>query len=472
LTSARFAIVRNSGDDVPTIREAAARIADGRLTSTALTKLCLERIERYDGTLHSFISVAPEQALAAAARADRELQDGRRRGPLHGIPYAAKDVYDTRGLATTGASRAFRDNVPVRDARAISRLEEAGAVLLGKLMTHELTYGGVDAALAWPLARNPWDPTRDPGGSSSGSGAAVAAGLCLAALGTDTGGSIRLPAALCGIVGLKPTYGRVSRHGVMLNSFSLDHCGPMTWTVDDCACMLQAIAGYDSNDPASSSESVPDFSAALGRDIKGVRVGVVSHFWEDDLPADQVVRKGMSAVLEVLRESGAVLRDVNLRPLAEYAAGKVTIQTPEIYSLYGQQTREQPELFGPKFRNRIAPGAQIAAVDYVRAQRLRAELKQHMSDAMADVDVLLTSGPYPARDLNEAAADTRLNKVEITVPFSMTGFPAISICSGFTPEGLPLSIQIVGRPFDEASALRVADAYERATPWRLRRPSL
>jgi aspartyl-tRNA(Asn)/glutamyl-tRNA(Gln) amidotransferase subunit A len=457
---------------IPTICEAAARLADGRLTSTALTTLCLDRIEQYDGKLHSFITLAPERALEMAVRADREIRDGMRIGPLHGIPYAAKDVYATAGLKTTGGSRMFRDNIPDYDATAISRLNAAGAILLGKLATHELTYGGVDATLPWPPARNPWDFERDPGGSSSGGGAAVAAGLCLAALGTDTGGSIRVPAALSGIAGFKPTFGRVNRHGVMQNSLTLDHCGPMAWTVGDCAHVLQVISGYDINDPASSTHPVPDFAAGLSRDIKGVRIGVVSHFWKRDLPAEQAVRDGMTAVLEQLEELGAALREVELRPLAEYAEAKAIIQMPEIFSLYGADARDHSDLFGPKFRNRIAPGGEVTAANYLQAQRRRSELTRQMSEAMIDFDVLVTSGPYPAGKLADIAGETQLNKVEITVPFSMTGFPVISICSGFTSPGLPLSTQIIGRPFDEAAVLRVASAYEKATPWRYRRPLL
>jgi aspartyl-tRNA(Asn)/glutamyl-tRNA(Gln) amidotransferase subunit A len=300
---------------------------------------------------------------------------------------------------------------------------------------------------------------------------AVASGFCLAALGTDTGGSIRVPAALCGIVGLKPTYGRVSRHGVMLNSFTLDHCGPMTWTVADCAAVLQVISGYDDRDPTSSQTPVPDFSQALGHDIKGMRIGVVTTFWEQDLPADKVVCEGMAAALDTLRDLGASLEEAGLWPLAEYARPKVTIQLPEIFNLYGEDARLRPDVFGPKFRNRIAPGAEVAAVDYIRAQRRRLELIHHMKEVMSKFDVLVTAGTYPARSLIDAVAETQLNKVEITVPFSMTGFPALSICIGFTTDGLPLSMQVIGRPFEEATILSVAHAYECNTPWRNRRPS-
>jgi len=345
-------------------------------------------------------------------------------------------------------------------------------VLLGKLTTHELTYGGVDMALSWPPARNPWDTRRDPGGSSSGAAAAVAAGFCLAALGTDTGGSIRLPAGLCGIVGLKPTYGRVSRRGVMMNSYTLDHCGPMAWTVADCALVLQAISGYDPHDPASAHEPVPDFSTALGRDIRGMRLGVVRHFYERDLAIDAEHRAAMEHALDVLRDLGAEVREVTLRPLEAYAEPKVTIQLPEIYSLYGEEAQRRPQEFGPRFRERIARGEHVSAVDYVRAQEMRRVLTAEMAAAMDGVDALVTCGaPGPAAMLDDVAA-SRLGLREITVPFSVTGFPALSLCIGFAQNGLPLAMQIAGLAFDELSVLRVADAYERATPWRERRPSI
>ena len=457
-------------ENIPTILEAAAQLRRGHLTASQLTQSCLDRIERHDGSLHSFITVTAERALETANKVDRELRDGRYRSPLHGIPYAVKDVYQTAGLLTTGGSRAFLQNIPQENATCVARLDAAGAVPLGKLATHELTYGGIDTALPWPPARNPWNRARDPGGSSSGAAVAVAAGFCLAALGTDTGGSIRAPAALCGVVGLKPSYGRVSRHGVMVNSFTLDHCGPMTWTVADCATVLQAIAGHDEKDPTSSTAPVPDFSAALTRDIKNVRIGVVTRFWQHDLPADKVVSEGVQAALETLRTLGASLREAELPPLAEYASPKVTIQLPEIFSLYGEDARIRPDLFGPKFRNRIAAGAHVSAVSYVRAQRRRLELIENMREVMAQFDVLVTAGNYPARNLVDVAAESQLNKVEITVPFSMTGFPALSLCIGFTPDGLPLAMQIIGRPFEEETILRVARAYERATPWRHCRP--
>jgi aspartyl-tRNA(Asn)/glutamyl-tRNA(Gln) amidotransferase subunit A len=463
-----------SDDAVPTIAEVAPLIAAGKVSSRELTQKCLNRIERDDATLHTFVTLMGERALAAANRADREIASGAYRGPLHGIPYAVKDVFDTEGVRTTGGSRAFLNRVPDAHSAAVDRMEQAGAVLLGKLATDELTYGGVDLEAGFPPARNPWDPRRDPGGSSSGAGAAVAAGFCLAALGTDTGGSVRLPAGLCGIVGLKPTFGRVSRRGVMLNAYSLDHCGLMTWTAEDCAILLQATAGYDPGDPASADIPVPVYRSALRQDLQGVRVGVVSHFFKRDAPAGEEACAAMDTAVDVLWSLGAQISDVALSPLKEYAEPKAVIQWPEIFILYGDEARTRPENFGPKFRARIAGGDRVAAVDYVRAQDRRRELTRQMAAAMSSLDAVITCGAYgPALYLHDVAAQpTRNQPGDNTVPFNVTGYPAISVCIGFSREGLPLAMQVAGKPFDESMVLRIAYAYERATPWRASRPRL
>ena len=455
-----------------TVSNTADSLRRREISSVELTRYCIDRIERFDPTLHSFVTLDSERALREAAAADAEIARGDLRSTLHGVPYALKDVYDAQGFPTTGCSPAFRYNEPAHDAATVAKLRDAGAILLGKLTTHELTYGGVDTALPWPPARNPWDPARDPGGSSSGSGVAVAAGFCAFALGTDTGGSVRNPAALCGIVGLKPTYGLVSRSGVLMNSYSLDHCGPMTWTARDCATVLQVVAGFDPGDPASADRLAPNYSERLGKSIRGMRIGVISHFYQTDIPAPASVHESMKTAISVLEELGAVIEEVRLRPVAAYATPKVTIQLPEIYSLYGERTKKHPEDFGPKFRARIASGDRISAVDYVAAQKIRRELTAEMAGVLDGLDVLVTSGPYPASLLEESAAIGQLNRVEITVPFSMTGFPAISVCSGFTREGLPLSMQIAGRPFEDDVVLHVADAYEQVTPWHTKRPRL
>jgi aspartyl-tRNA(Asn)/glutamyl-tRNA(Gln) amidotransferase subunit A len=450
-----------------TIAEAAQHIAAGDLSPVELTAHHLRRIE----TLHSFLLVTAERALARARVAEAEIRAGRHRGPLHGIPFGLKDVYDTADIATTGNSKAFRDRVPTRDATTVRLLEAAGAVLLGKQATHELTFGGVSSALPWPPPCNPWNPERDTGGSSSGGGAAVAAGLCMMALGTDTGGSIRNPSAHCGIVGLKPTYGRVSRVGVMMNSYTFDHCGPLTRTVRDCALVLGCLAGYDPADPAAADVPPGDYLSGLARGIDGLRIGWVRHLYERDLPANEPVRDAVAAAVRVLEGLGARAGEATLAALDDYATCKTAIQLPEIYAEYRDLLAARPDDFGAKVKARIMPAAALRAVDLVAAQARRRQLIRDMTAAMAPFDVLVTAGPYgPAPRLADVAADMVFNKPEITGPFNVTGFPALTLPMGFAPDGLPLSLQIVGKPFDEATVLRVAHAYEQATDWHRRHP--
>ncbi len=453
------------------IATASRLIARREVSPVELTVAFLERIDRLDPTLHCFLYVSAERALAQARDAEKEIAAGRYRGPLHGIPFGLKDVFDTAGMPTTGNSPAYRDRVPSASATVVKRLEKAGAVLVGKQATHELTYGGVALDLPWPAPANPWDLERDTGGSSSGGGAAVAAGLCLFALGTDTGGSIRNPAAHCGIIGLKPTFGRVSRAGVMPNSYSLDHCGPLTRTVRDCATVLQAIAGHDPSDPASAKVPVQDYSAELGTGVKGVRIGLVRHLYERDMPASEEIRRNMSQSVGVLRELGAGIEPVEIAPLALYARNKTTIQLPEVYAAYRHDLERRPDDFGAKFRARVMAAKPISAIDYVAAQDERRRLAAAMTALMQAFDVLVTAGPFgPPPRLVDADADWTFNKPEITVPTSLTGFPTLSICNGFLESGLPSSMQIVARPFEETTLLRVAYAFERATPWYERRP--
>jgi Asp-tRNA(Asn)/Glu-tRNA(Gln) amidotransferase A subunit family amidase len=450
----------------------ATRLARNDYSSTDLTKYYLDQIALLDGKLHSYINVMAESALRDAHQADRQRSNACVRGALHGIPFAVKDVYDAQGEVTTGGSPAFRDKVAERDATVIARLRESGAILLGKLATHELTHGGVDFGLPWPPARNPWNVDYDPGGSSSGPGAAVAAGLCAFALGTDTGGSIRKPAGMCGIAGLKPTFGRVSRFGVMLNAASLDHCGPMAHTAADCSIVLQAIAGPDPLDPNSASEKVPDYSSAIGKGIAGTQIGVVSHFWTEDLPASPVMHDGMEQAIEVLKRLGAEIRDVRLKPISEYAAVKVTIQRFELFAAYGHDIRSRRTQFGPNIRNRMDDYELITVEDYRAAKQRQIELTADMVRAMAKTDVLITAGPGPAALLADVTARSRPPPADLTLPFNLTGFPAIATCIGFTDRNLPFSMQIVGRPFDECAVLRVATAYERATQWHRRHPDM
>jgi aspartyl-tRNA(Asn)/glutamyl-tRNA(Gln) amidotransferase subunit A len=383
-----------------------------------------------------------------------------------------KDIYCTAGIHTTSHSRTRADYVPDFDATTVVKLRQAGAVLLGKLATHEFAHGGPSLDLPWPPARNPWNREHFTGGSSSGSGASVAAGLAMGALGSDTGGSIRNPAALCGLAGLKPTYGLVSRFGVYTNSFSYDHAGPMTWSIEDCAIMLQAIAGHDPKDPASADWPVPDYRAALSGSIKGLRIGVLRHLFEQDAPIAPVAKAALEAALDVLRGLGATLEETRIRPAQVYHDVKITGAESELYAVHEPALRTRLGEFGEDFLGRTLGALLISAADYVQASRWRRVLVTEMASLYQRYDVLITAGPGPAPRLDSWRTINFWQRPSLTNPFNVLGGPALAQCIGFTDDGLPLSMQIVGRPFDDATVLRVADAYERATSWRARRPAL
>ncbi|MDB5371428.1 MAG: gatA 2 [Belnapia sp.] len=455
-----------------TIAEASRHIADRSLSPVELTQELLGRIETFDPQINAYIRPTPELALEQARQAEAEIAASGPRGPMHGIPFALKDIFSTAGIPTTGHSRSAIDHVPAEDAVTVSKLYAAGGVLLGKLATHEFAHGGPSFDLPWPPARNPWNTAHITGGSSSGSGAAVAAGLALGAMGSDTGGSIRNPAALCGISGLKPTYGLLSRRGVWTNSFSYDHAGPMAWTAEDCAIMLGALAGHDPLDPASADRPIPDYRAALTGDIRGLRIGVLRELYETDVPIPAVAKAAMEAALEVLRGLGAVLEDVRIRPAADYYAVKVLTAEAELYAVHEKGLRENPEKFGEDFLGRSLAAILIRAEDYLQAQRERRVMLAEFAPLYAKYDVLVTAAPGPAPRFEAWRTIHFWQKGSLTTPFNVSGGPAISQCIGFTPEGLPLSMQVAGRPFDDAQVLRVAHAYEQATPWRDRRPAL
>ncbi|MBS0643306.1 MAG: amidase [Proteobacteria bacterium] len=454
-----------------TIAEASRRIRERSLSPVELCQAYLDRISTHDGALNAYILVLHEQALAAARQAEAEIAAGKWKGPLHGIPLGIKDIYDTAGVATTGHSALCRDRVPPEDATTVRLLREAGAVILGKTATWEFAIGGVSFDLPWKPARNPWDKTLDPAGSSSGSGAGVASGLCMAAMGTDTGGSIRSPAAWNGIAGLKPTYGLVSRRGVMPLSFTLDHAGPMCWTAEDCALMMQVLAAHDPLDPGSANPGPIDFTSGLGGNLSGLRIGVVRHFFEKDAPADTVVVDALEQALGVFQKSGAVLKDVSLAPLETYYDLCALIMGPESFSIHQKGLTGTPELYGALARVRIGAGAFISGTDYVNALRLRAKLVAQAAEVMKDVDVLVTPTRHtPPEPLGQY--DVNSGRRFYTRPFNVLGLPALSVCSGFTGNHLPLSMQIVGRPFEDALVLKVGDAFEKATPYRQMRPEL
>ena len=454
------------------IAEAARLIERRQLSPVALTRAYLDRIAGYDPQLNAYLLVTAEPALAQARAAEAEIARGHYRGPMHGIPFALKDIYCTAGIRTTCHSRTRADYVPGFDATTVTKLYDSGAVLLGKLSTHEFAHGGPSFDLPWPAARNPWNREHFTGGSSSGSGASVAAGLAPGSLGSDTGGSIRNPAALCGLVGLKPTYGLVSRSGVYTNSFSYDHAGPMTWTVEDCAIMLQAIAGHDANDPASAGHAVPDYRAALAGGVKGLRIGVLRHLYEDDVPVPASVKVALEQAYDVLRGLGAVIEDARIRPAADYHAVKITGAESELLAVHEPVLRRRLNDFGADFLGRALGALLISGSDYVQASRQRRVMIAEMAPLYERYDVLVTAGPGPAARLDAWRTINFWQRNSVTTPFNVTGGPALVQCIGFTDDGLPLSMQVVGRPFADATVLRVAKAYEDATPWRHRRPVL
>ncbi len=414
-----------------------------------------------------------EPALAAARAAEAEIVAGNYRGPLHGIPIGLKDIYETKGVPTTGHSKILIDHVPQQDATSVRLLTEAGAIVLGKLATHEFALGGPSFDLPWPPARNPWNTSRFTGGSSSGTGAAVAAGLVLGGTGSDTGGSIRGPAAFCGLAGLKPSYGRISRAGILPLAFSLDHAGPMAWTVEDCAIMLQAMAGHDPDDPASADRPAPDYRAALSSNIKGLRIGLIRHFYENDNPADEATRQGIAAAVKVFEDLGCSVRELRLSPLAEWAACGVMIMLSEAYAIHQATLRERFEDYGEMFRDRMALAALISGADYVQAVRRRRELAVEFATAMAGLDLAITAAaPGEAPAIDAVGKFSTFERPMLTMPFNVTGTPAMSVCCGYSAAGLPLAFQLAGKPFDEATVLRAAHAYEKATSWRSVRPRL
>jgi len=380
------------------VAEAAALIAAKRLSPVELVQAYLARIERLDSTLHAYVRVLHDEALTAARAVEAEIAAGRHRGPLHGIPIGLKDIYDTAGVATEGGSKLCLGRVPSTDATTARLLKQAGAILLGKLTTWEFAIGGTAFDTPFPPACNPWNPERDPAGSSSGSGAAVAAGLCAMAMGSDTGGSIRWPAAWCGLAGLKPTYGRVSRAGIMPLSFSLDHAGPLTWTVEDAAIVLQAIAGHDPRDPASADRPVPGYRASLtSTDLKGVRLGIARAMFERDCPASGPMGKAFDTAVEVLRGLDAVITEIELPPLALYNAAASLITRSEGFAIHEKTLRERPQDYGALARDRLTIGAYIRASDMVQAMRRRLMLVEATEAAMAGFDaILLPTCPDPA----------------------------------------------------------------------------
>ena len=459
--------------NLPELEDAGELLRSGALSPGELTQACLQRIERLNPVVNAYITVTAEQALAQARQAEHEIAAGNWRGPLHGVPLALKDLIDTQGVRTTAASALFQDRVPDDDAEVVRRLKQAGAVLLGKLNLHEFAYGGTCVPSHFGAVRNPWNPDRIAGGSSGGSGVAVAAGLCLGALGTDTAASIRHPAAYCGITGLKATYGRVSTRGVVPLSWSLDHVGPLCRSARGTAVLLEALAGYDPLDPASARESVEPWSRMLEQPVAELRLGCVRHPYFDDL--DPGIGEAVATAMTVLAELTSGIRDAAL----PYNNLLMTIASAEAYAYHRSTFTATPEHYQPMTRERLALAAGIPAADYIAAQRELLELRLRADDWFRDVDLLITPttalAPIP---IAEGHLDPPLpangTPIEFrnTHMFDVLGLPAISVPCGFTPDGMPVGLQIAGPRFAESRVLALAHAYQQVTDWHRRRPAL
>lgn len=451
--------------------EIARAYAERTLSPVELVTALLMRADTLNPRLNAYIRIDAEGAMAAAKQAEADLAAGRSRGPLHGVPVGVKDIIDVAGLPTTCHSKILIDNVAGADAAVIGKLRQAGAIVMGKLSTHEFAIGGPSFDLPFPPARNPWNRDHHPGGSSSGSGSGLAAGLFPLALGSDTGGSVRNPASACGIVGLKPTYGLVSRRGVFPLSFTLDHVGPMTRTVADNALMLDAIAGHDAADPGSAATTVHGYTRHLDRGVRDLRIGFIRHFHERDLPAHPETAAALEHAARVLETEGAQVRTVTLPSLTEFAGVNRVILCSEAWSIHAPWLRERPGDYGKLARRRILPGAFMTAGDYVGAQRRRTQLIAAVEDRLRDFDVLMcASSMDPSSRMDDAVETERTYPRQARTPFNVTGHPAVAMMAGLSQGGLPLSVQFVGRYFDEATLLRVANAYERAAGWVKKRP--
>jgi len=453
--------------------EASRAFATKKLSPVELMTALLARIDALDPKLHAFIRLDAEAAMAAAKSAEQEIAAGRIRGPLHGVPVGIKDIINVAGLPTTCHSKILLDNIAESDSVVVGKLRQAGAIMMGKLSTHEFAIGGPSHDLPFPAARNPWNPDHHPGGSSSGSGAGVCGGLFPVALGTDTGGSVRNPASACGIVGLKPTYGLVSRRGVFPLSFTLDHIGPLTRTVADNALMLDTIAGHDPEDPGSSATQSRYFGRMLDRGVRGLRIGFIRHFHERDMPAHPEVTAALEDVARVLQAEGAEVQTVEIPSLNEFSNINRVILCSEAWSIHAPWLRTRPGDYGQLSRRRLMPGAFMNAGDYVGAQRRRLELIAAVEDKLRDFDILMcASSMDPASNILDAAETARTYPRQARTPFNVTGHPALAMMSGLASTGLPTSVQFVGRYFDDATVFRVAAAYERATHWAAKKPPI
>ncbi len=459
-----------------TISEAASLIVSGRLSPVELVNAHLDRIEQTDDRLNSFVTLLADHAKSAASTAEAEIKSGNYRGVLHGIPIGLKDLYYTKGVRTTVGSKIMGDFVPDYDAAVTERFADAGAILLGKLQMHEFALGATSENPHHGPAHNPWDTSRITGGSSGGSGSAVASGQCMAALGSDTGGSVRIPASACGIVGHKPTFGRISRVGVFPLSNSLDTVGPMTRSVTDAAIVMNAIAGYDERDQSCANRPDEDFTRHLGKDIGGLRIGIPQEYFYDMI--DEEVRAAVLQAASKLEELGARVEECSISALNDSISISGTILLTEAAEIHLDNLRERADDFGADVRGRLEEGAMNPAVTYIAAQRARSEFNHAIAESMKTYDILLapaTAAPAPkiGEDIVEVGGQTEHKLAlmpRLTRPHNICGIPTVSVPCGFSSDGLPIGLQLAARPFEDALALQVAYAYEQATDWHTRRP--
>ncbi len=448
------------------IAEMGRMLRAGTVSAENLARDALSRIAARDGELHAFVLVTEERALTDARRADDELKSGRDRGAFHGIPYALKDIYDTAGIRTTCHSKLRLNNVPKEDSVAAARLRDAGGVLLGKLATHEFAIGGPSFDLPFPPARNPWNPAHITGGSSSGSATAIGARMVRMAMGSDTGGSIRGPAAWCGTVGIKPTYGRVSRRGVFPLSWTLDHIGPLSRSVDDAAITVQILAGHDPQDPASADVPVPDYRANLDKGVAGLRIGIPRAFFAKAPAITWEATAGIDRAAAQLREAGAMVEDMELPDYALFSAAGRVIMMAEAFAIHESDMQTRLLDYGEITAGRFVLGAAVTAADYIHALRARRELTDAVNAMLSRYDALLTLSALNTAPRFDQPTDSLSSASPIqTIPFNVTGHPAISVPTGLGASGLPLGVQIVGRPFDEAMVFRIGRAVEKLSGW-------
>lgn len=453
-----------------TAAEIGAEYAARRLSPVTVVQSLLDRIDALDRKVRSFIKVDGEAALDAARDAEREMAAGRMRGPLHGVPIAIKDNIDIAGMVTTCHSKIMLDNVAREDADVVRRLRAAGAILVGKLALHEFAFGGPTNDAPFPPACNPWNIRYHPGGSSSGSGAALAAGFVPITLGTDTAGSIRNPAGACGVVGIKPTFDLLSRRGVFPLAFTVEHVGPMARTVRDIALSLDVLAQDNADAPNGPTQYGTRFGADLDRGARGLRVGYVRHFHEKDMVADPQVSAALDEVVRVLKAEGADVRDVQLPRLQELHGVAGVIWYAETWAIHAKWLRERPEDYTAAARRKLMRGAFLTAGDYVYAQQCRTKMIDAVNAVFRDVDVLVTGSSFdPICRIDDTETYARNYARQGRSPFNMTGHPALAMMAGLSTEKLPLSVQFVGRHHDELTLLRAASAYERATDWHKRR---